>query len=221
MGDRRCCCDCVQWTDIFGRDAASTLGDNWIYHGAGEAGTRGAPNWDAYITSGVAYFNFPLPDSAFVATFNFITPQDNDIIEFCVTDDPTTADCDDFFRFEVEDTVTNKWIQSIHGSAGSLYDDDELIAGAGTYQDAFSSSREFLVSFDRAVLRISSTTPEWPHYELWDCSTTATNNPYFGIRHGGGPNTLYFDTFFISDHYVHNRICPHYGCVCGLADPND
>lgn len=221
MGDRRCCCDCVQWADYFGRDAATTLGGDWYYHGAGEAGTRGFPNWDAYITSGVAYFNYPLPDKAFAASFAVVTPQDGDIFELCVTDDPTTPGADDYFRFEVDDGATPLWIQSIHGSGPAVYDSTELITGAGTYQEPFNADRSFIVSFDREVLRIGGTTPEWPHYELWTCSSTGTTNPYFGIRHGGGPNTLYFDSFEIIDHYVHNRVCPHYGCLCGLADPND
>ena len=219
MGDRRCCCDCIQWRDDFTRDADTTLGSDWYYHGSGEAGTRGSPNWDAYITSGVAYFNYPLPDQSFVASFTVVTPQDGDIIEFCVTDDPTTAGCNDYCRFEVDapGAPNNWWIQSIHGS-GSVYDTTELISGAGTYQEAFLSTREFIISFDRHVLRVSDTTPDHPHYELWVCSTTGTDTPYFGIRHGGGPNTLYFDSFFISDHFVHNPTCPAYGCVCGLTD---
>ena len=210
-----CCCGCIEFTDTFIRDDAATLGGNWTYTGGGAAGISSNR---AYITAGEAYYNSGLPDDegSFAMSIVVDSPQDNDIYDVIISFDGGTSESL-VARFEV-DAGNSVWLISLRSDAAELVSDStELIAGCGVYQEAFLAGRTFVVSYDREVFRVGGTTPEFPHYELWTCEATPSNTDIrIGFRHGGGPNTLYFDNFWISDHYMHDKTCPAYGCLCGL-----
>ena len=215
-GGSWCCCDCLQAADYFARTDAATLGAGWTESGGSDLGID---TERCYITTGHAYFNTPMPDpqGSFILSFTVDTPQDGDVYEVIISWDGGTTE-KLRARFEVEDTTTHQWIQSLFvDGSEEIADDDEIIAGCNTWQEEFLSGRTFKVSYDRAVFRVGGTTPEYPHYELWTCVAPDTAADIrIGLQHGGGGSTIYFDDFEISDHYVHNQKCPAYGCVCGL-----
>jgi len=216
-----CCCPCLQDTDDFDRASAATLGAEWTASGGASLGIY--DDQYCYITSGHAYFNTALPDTqgSFIMSFGAVNPQDGDVYEVIISWDGGTTE-KLRARFEA-DIANNAWIISLFVDGGEeIADDDEIIAGCGTYQEEFAAigaDRGFSVSYDRAVFRVGGTTPEFPHYELWTCVAPDTAADIrIGLQHGGGGGTIYFNDFFISDHYVHNAKCPAYGCVCGLDD---
>lgn len=211
---RQCCCDCLTHSDNFDRDDTG-VGTGW------------GPLWDhsnatgnidtnrGRLDAGYMIFQQPLPDlqGSALVDIEVVNPQDGDMYDVYLAWKSVT----EFLgaRFEVDGGNT-LWIQQLQKAGGAWFKDDvELIGGCGTFQEAFGGGQEFFVSYDRKVLRIGGTTPEDPHYELWGCyEVTWTPAIKIVLAHGGGPRSIFFDNFAISDHYAHNRTCPFYGCVC-------
>lgn len=212
---RRCCCNCVQYTDDFFRaDDPTGWGELWDTTEA----VAEVVGYTGKLTEGYAIYKLSLPDpeGSGIVAVELYDPQDGDIYDVYLAWRSTTNYL--VARFQA-DAASGYWINSLqkHGSGSWWADNVEMMAGCGTYQEPFMSSRTFIVSYDRGVLRIGGNTPEFPHYEHWLCCDVSYGLPNkIGLAHGGGPRPIYFDNFFASDHYVHNVTCPYYGCVCGV-----
>lgn len=218
-GNPTCCCDCQSFSDNFNRDDTG-VGTGWGPLWDHSNGTGNISSNTAKLDSGYMVFEQELPDKEGSALVDIavVNPQDGDIYDIYLAWKSIT----EFLgaRFEV-DGGNSKWIQQISsmGISGTsdvwFKDDVELISGCGTFQEEFVGAKDFSVSYDREVLRIGGTSPEDPHYELWGCyEVTWTPANKVVLAHGGGPRSIFFDNFAISDHFVHNSVCPFYGCVC-------
>lgn len=214
MGRRRCCCYVGCWADGDDFNRADTpVGSGW---GSKWDSTNGVGNISSNrgkLDSGYMVFNQSLPDNegSCLAKITVDSPQDDDVYEVHIAWKDATHYLG--FRFEVDGSW---WVQSLSSAGGSWFSDDvEVISGCGTYQDAFLAGREFAMSYDREVLRIGGTSFSSPHYEMWGCyDVTWSPSNKIVLAHGGGPRPIYFDSFWVSDHFVHDPTCPFYGCVC-------
>lgn len=204
----KCCCACDVASDNFNR-ADGALGADWTATGTAAIDTN-----TAKITSGTIKYSQEVVDSqgSFVVTFDTVDSLDGDIYDFFVWNSAGTVLLT--ARFQA-DTTSGNWIISLRQGAGAWYSDDvEILTGCGTYQEPFLAGRTFTISYDRNIFRVGGTTPTQPHYELWQCYS-AVDVAKVGFGHGGGPRAIWIDNFSLSDHYVHNVMCPYPGCLCG------
>jgi hypothetical protein len=216
----RCCCPCQVVADNFNRDDnALDLGPNWeiLDEGWSIAGNT------ARATQDLALHRSPLPDrlGSMVVRVDLVEPDYGDIFDVVLS----AHDRDNFlfarFQAPADEFAPEYWRQGVGtrvaGVENIYWDDVEITAGCGTFQEAYlwKATRNVLVHFDRDVLEIGGSSVGFGHYGLWQCASRPGDPAQrAGLRHGGGPRAIRFDNFVASEHKRTNRTCPDYGCRC-------
>ena len=211
---RRCCCGCPYVEDDFNRDDSDDLGVLWV------------PNEDARIVDKTLEIDADYvickqaiwdSEGSFLLTIGIDDPVDDDDIYDVVLLNKHIDTYTEKYRIRfTPSSVTGYWTVGYKASGEATFwtDDVELISGCGTYQEEYLAGRRFSISFDRLVMRVGGTTPDAPHYEFWKCEDY-DNWTHVALGHGGGPRPVKFNYFWLSDHWVHNPLCPFWGCTCG------
>ncbi len=215
MADRRCCCFCPEKSDNFQRSNSEDLGPLWY-----PSDDARIVDWTMEIDEGMVVFRTPIWDSqgSFLASITIDDPvDDSDVYDVVLVKKESDDSFTEKYRIRFDpDTTSGWWTTGFKeaGEANFYKDDEELITGCGTYQMEFLAGRTFNLSYDREVIRVGGLTPTFPHYEFWRCMENA-DWTHIALSHGEGPRPVRFDVFHIIDHWVHDRRCPFWGCVCG------
>jgi hypothetical protein len=171
----------------------------------------------------VALWKGTPPDTqgSFFIEFDATNMQDGDIHEivFAWEDEDNYW----FMRFESDDTNNCRMsIGQVSGGVETSFDDhtpkDANCDGVhlAERQDPPIQPPQFLsfiVTYDRATIQ-ANTISDADTGDLWKCvNIDVSGGRRIGMRHNpGNTGSIYFSRFFFSDHYVHDRTCPDYGC---------
>lgn len=205
MGDRRCCCGCVEYTDTFDRDNSDdltywteTTGDWEISaNQLVEAGTSGS----------IAIYDTELPTQWMRATIEIIDEQEGDVYKLYVS--WLNAANHVYAMYEVG---AGTYTLSIHSVIAGV--DTELDTVTETLQEGGKSPRQFSICNAEEITSASVDDSSLCTVFSEPGTSVDTNAKYAGVGHENSHETT-FDNWYTGEaNYDKDCPCFHTECEC-------
>lgn len=231
MGDRRCCCGCVEYSDSFNRDDNDLVGPEWI-----EADEPLEPTYQRIvdnsleITENWVRYHAPAPDIPVIISVKLlnISEQQKYGVRFC-----WNIKTDEYLLVTYQSRGAGLQAQILIYevlSSGTtlIYDSDGPIPGPERCVGLWTSEStgettddtiDLYICYNGAAVNVY-TQVSGSYGHSWGLVPPSLDGKYVGLE-ADSSNTLpiRFDNFFFQDHYLHDPTCPECPCLPGDSSP--